>query len=78
MADTSTTDAATENTAAKPDSPTSNGKTGLSDAFREHFSGGAPFTDKVKSFAKAQPWASAALAGIAGIAILSTLRGGRR
>lgn len=57
--------------------PSSNGKTALSDAFREHFSGDAPFTDKVKSFAKAKPWASAALAGIAGIAVLSTLRGKR-
>lgn len=34
---------------------TSNGKTALSDAFRTHFSGDAPLTDKARSFAKARP-----------------------
>lgn len=53
----------------------SNRKTGLSDAFREHFSGDAPLTQKAKSFAKARPWTSAAFAGIAALAILNTLRG---
>lgn len=78
MADTTDTNAsnASGNGGAKTAS-TGNGKTDLSDAFREHFSGDAPFTEKVKSFAKAKPWASAALAGIAGIAVLSTLRGKR-
>ncbi|WP_294336246.1 hypothetical protein [uncultured Sphingomonas sp.] len=52
-----------------------NGKTGLSDAFREHFSGDAPLTQKATSFAKARPWASAALAGVAAMAVLNTLRG---
>ncbi|MES2291497.1 MAG: hypothetical protein V4530_17360 [Pseudomonadota bacterium] len=66
------------NTTASTEPPKSNSKTSLSDAFREHFSGDAPLGDKVKSFAKAKPWASAALAGIAGIAILNTFRGNRR
>jgi hypothetical protein len=52
-----------------------NGKTALTDAFREHFSGDAPLTEKVKSFAKARPWTSAAFVGLAGIALLNTLRG---
>lgn len=74
MADTSET----ASTTAGTNTPKSNSKTSLSDAFREHFSGDAPIGDKVKNFAKAKPWASAALAGIAGIAILNTLRGNRR
>ena len=78
LADTSTADTAAADTTAKPDARVSNSKTSLTDAFREHFSGDAPFEEKVKSFAKAKPWASAALAGIAGIAVLSTLRGNRR
>ncbi|KQS05222.1 hypothetical protein ASG11_06915 [Sphingomonas sp. Leaf357] len=56
---------------------TSNGKTALSDAFREHFSGDAPITEKAKSFAKARPWTSAAFLGVAAIAVLNTLRGTR-
>lgn len=55
----------------------SNGKTALTDAFREHFSGDAPLTEKAKSFAKARPWTSAAFVGIAAIALLNTLRGRR-
>ena len=55
--------------------PQSNRKTGLTDAFREHFSGDAPITDKVKSFAKARPWASVALGGIVAIAAANVLRG---
>ena len=55
----------------------SNGKTSLADAFRTHFSGDAPLTEKAKSFAKAKPWASAALVGVAAIAVLNTLRGVR-
>ena len=57
---------------------TPNKKTALTDAFRTHFSRDAPLTEKVKSFAKARPWASAAFVGIAGIALLNTLRGVRR
>ncbi|MBN2972850.1 hypothetical protein JW805_12565 [Roseomonas aeriglobus] len=53
----------------------SNGKTGLSDAFREHFSGDAPIAQKATNFAKARPWTSAALAGVAAMAVLNTLRG---
>lgn len=55
----------------------SNGKTALTDAFRTHFSGDAPITEKAKSFAKARPWTSAAFVGVAAIALLNTLRGRR-
>ena len=57
--------------------PASNKKTALTDAFREHFSGDAPLTDKAKSFAKARPWTSAAFVGVAAVALLNTLRGTR-
>lgn len=53
----------------------SNGKTALTDAFRTHFSGDAPITEKAKSFAKARPWTSVALAGIAAATLLNTMRG---
>ena len=56
----------------------SNGKTSLTDAFRTHFSGDAPLSEKAKGFAKARPWTSAAFAGIAAIAVLNTLRGTQR
>lgn len=52
-----------------------NGKTALTDDIRAHFSGNAPITEKAKSFAKARPWATGALLGVAGLAILNTLRG---
>lgn len=55
--------------------PADTGKTGLSDAFREHFAGDAPLVDKAKSFARARPWTSAAFVGIAVLAVLNTLRG---
>lgn len=55
--------------------PESNGKTALTDAIREHFSGDAPITDKVKSFAKDRPWTSAAFAGIVAVAAANLLRG---
>jgi hypothetical protein len=61
--------------AGAPKAPTSNGKTSLSDAFRTHFAGDAPITDKAKNFAKARPWASAALLGVAAMAVLNTVRG---
>ena len=67
------TDATTTTTTPTPE--TSNGKTALSDAFRTHFSGDAPLTDKAKSFAQARPWTSAAFVGVAAIALLNTLRG---
>ena len=54
-----------------------NRKTSLSDAFRTHFSGDAPLTEKAKNFAKDRPWASAALVGVAAVALLNTLRGVR-
>lgn len=53
----------------------SNGKTKLTDAFRTHFSGDAPLTQKATGFAKARPWTSAALAGVAALAVLNTVRG---
>lgn len=56
---------------------TSNRKTGLTDAFRTHFSGDGSLTEKARSFAKARPWTSAAFAGIAAVTVLSTLRGRR-
>ena len=40
------------------DAPEPNGKTALADAFRTHFAGDAPLTEKAKSFAKARPWTS--------------------
>lgn len=61
---------------AEPETaPISNRKTGLTDAFRTHFAGDAPLTEKAKSFAKARPWASAALVGVAGLALLNMVRG---
>ena len=57
-----------------PAARTSNGKTALADAFRTHFSGDAPLTEKARNFAKARPWTSAAFVGVAAIAVLNTLR----
>lgn len=54
-----------------------NGKTALADAFRTHFSGDAPLTQKATSFAKAKPVTTAAFLGVAAIAVLNTLRGVR-
>lgn len=56
---------------------TPNKKTALTDAFRTHFSGDAPLTEKARSFARARPWTSAAFLGIAAIALVNTLRGKR-
>ena len=72
MADTATS-TPSDATATNP----SSGKTGLTDSIREHFSGDAPILDKARGFAKARPFASAALAGVIGIALLNTLRGKR-
>ena len=38
---------------------------------------GAPLLDKARQFARERPFASAALAGVVGLAILNTLRGKR-
>lgn len=76
MAETATIDTNASNAAGTGKAEA--GKTALADAFREHFSGDAPIGDKVKAFAKAKPWASAALAGIAGLAILGSLKGRAR
>ena len=64
-------------TSAAPAARTSNGKTALADAFRTHFSGDAPLTEKARNFAKARPWTSAAFVGVAALALLNTLRGRR-
>lgn len=53
----------------------SNDKTSLTDALRTHFAGGAPLKEKAVSFAKARPWTSVALLGVATVAVLNTLRG---
>jgi hypothetical protein len=60
------------------DTATSNGKTALTDAIKEHFSGDAPLTEKARSFVKARPWTSAAFLGAAAIAIVNTVRGVRQ
>lgn len=52
-----------------------NHKTSLADALRTHFAGDAPLTEKAASFAKARPWTSVALLGVAAVAVLNTLRG---
>lgn len=57
---------------------TASGKTGLADALREHFSGDAPIIEKLQNFAKAKPWASGMLVGVAGLLLAGTLRGKRR
>ena len=80
MADlTAPTSTATTPTTAAPtaSAPAKSGsrKTALADAFRTHFSGDAPLTDKARGFAKARPWTSAAFVGLAGLAVLNTLRG---
>jgi len=36
-----------------------------------------PLTDKARAFARERPWATAALAGVVGVALLNTLRGKR-
>lgn len=63
--------------ATAPGTETSNGKTALTDAFRKHFSGDAPLTEKARNFAKDRPWTSVAFAGVAALAVLNTLRGKR-
>lgn len=39
--------------------------------------GASPTIDKAKQFAKDRPWATAALVGVIGMAVLNTLRGRR-
>lgn len=39
--------------------------------------GASPTIDKAKQFAKDRPWATAALVGVVGMAVLNTLRGRR-
>jgi hypothetical protein len=61
-----------------PAAPSSNRKTKLTDAFRTHFSGDAPLTEKAKNFAKARPLTSLAFVGLAAAALLNTVRGTTR
>ena len=75
MADTDTT--ASNSTSAKPATAAANGKTGLTDSIRDAFTGDAPVTEKLKTLYKARPVATAALAGVVGLALLNTLRGRR-
>jgi hypothetical protein len=58
-----------------PTTTTSNRKTALTDAFRTHFAGDAPLTQKASNFAKARPWTSAAFAGVAALGLLNVLKG---
>ncbi len=65
----------TDTTTTGTTNKVSNSKTALTDAFRTHFSGDAPLTEKARSFAKARPWTSAAFLGVAAVAVLNTFRG---
>ena len=44
-------------------------------AARDALNGTGPLVDQAKSFAKARPFATAALAGVIGVALLNTIRG---
>ncbi len=68
----------TEETRTETEATANDSKTGLADALREHFSGDAPLTDNVRGFAKARPWASGLLVGVAGLLLAGTFRGKRR
>jgi hypothetical protein len=70
-------DALVDTAASTSAAPTHSRKTSLTDSFRTHFSGDAPLTEKAKSFAKARPWTSAALIGVAALAVLNSLRARR-
>ncbi|MCA1196385.1 hypothetical protein K9B35_00250 [Sphingomonas sp. R647] len=70
-------DLKSKGTPADAPAPAANGKTALTDSFLEHFAGDSSLTEKAKNFAKARPWTSAALLGVAGLALLSTFRGQR-
>ena len=52
--------------------PVQNGMTSLKNAL-----GGNQTVTKATEFAKQRPWATAALAGVVGMALLNTLRGRR-
>ena len=46
-------------------------------AARDALNGTGPIVDQAKGFAKARPFATAALAGVVGLALLNTIRGKR-
>lgn|GEM_PF-935954 len=78
MTDLTTTSASTSSPEGDASAtPVTSAKTALADAIRTHFSGDAPLIDKAKGFAKERPWASAALLGVAALAVFNTLRGRR-
>ena len=62
----------TEGTETETETRVGNSKTGLADDLREHFSGDAPVIEKVRGFAKARPWASGMLVGVAGLPLVGT------
>lgn len=47
----------------------------LQNVFGGHVGDEEPFADRVRRFAKARPFASAALAAVVGVAVLNSLRG---
>lgn len=66
-----TTDTATNNPAGHNQyTPVQNGMTTLKNAL-----GNNQVASKATTFAKQRPWATAALAGVVGMALLNTLRG---
>ncbi|NIJ07136.1 hypothetical protein FHS31_000718 [Sphingomonas vulcanisoli] len=65
---------ATDITAPAPTTtPAASGS--ILDTARQTLNGGGPLIDQAKAFAKARPFASAALAGVLGVALINTLRG---
>jgi hypothetical protein len=54
---------------------TTDTKPSILDTARQTLNGGGPLIDQAKAFAKARPFASAALVGVLGVALINTLRG---
>jgi len=74
---TTTTDQANTTAAQNDSADTLTGKAGSAlNATRDAIGTKAgPLVDQARGFAKARPFATAALAGVVGIALLNTLRG---
>lgn len=53
----------------------SGGANRATDAVKDAYARRDELTGKAKAFAKERPWATAALAGVVGMALLNTLRG---
>lgn len=47
----------------------------IAGAAKDALANPGPLVDKARGFAQARPWATAALAGVVGLAVLNTLRG---